>query len=129
MNRHETMHARLQARGIIPGSEPASENMAAWYAETGHHFYVMHSPGYGWALHAVHMGDPASSGLSIPLGHDDETAASRVAAEMRHPETVGHLRDMWLRASLNNDPTGRDPRARRMPTGQGDWISLDHYAR
>jgi hypothetical protein len=119
------MHRLLQGHGIIPASQARGP---MWQTELGHHLYVSHTPHAGWNLNAVHLGDPQGAGVDIPLGtHDEEEAARRVAAELRHPETVGHLRDQYLRAALNNDPTGLDQAARRVPTAAGDWTRLNHY--
>jgi len=120
------MRGLLRENGIFPASY-SEEDSPAWDAETGHHFVVHHSAAGGWGLSAMHLGDPSLGGIHVPLGHDDETAAQRVAAEMRHPETLGHLRDMYQRARLNNDPTGQDPWARRVPQRTGEWLNLHHY--
>ena len=121
------MHEMLRQQGIIPGSDRYEGGPPRWRTELGHHMNLSHTDAYGWNLSAHHMGDPVGAGLSVMLGHDDETAAARAAAEMRHPETLGHLRDQYLRAQLNNDPTGDDHRARRVPVSSGGWNVLDHY--
>jgi hypothetical protein len=125
-DQYDRMHQMLRERGVFPASWSAGD-APTWETETGHHFSVSHGHSYGWGLSMLHMGDPVGAGLHVPLGQDDETAASRVAAEMRHPETLGHLRDQYNRARLNNDPTGHDPQARRVPFATGDWVNLDHY--
>lgn len=121
------MHQLLKEHGVLPRSAPFNGDHPEWDTETGHHLYVTNTPGHGWNLSVVHMGDPGGAGLGVPLGHDDEQAAGRVAAEMRHPETLGHMRDQFLRASLNNDPTGRNWQARRVPSATGGWTELNHY--
>lgn len=126
-DQYDRMHQTLQDRGLIPRSAQPDGNIPLWRTEMGHHLNVSHGNSYGWGLNVLHMGDPSSAGFYVPLGHDDETAADRAAAEMRHPETLGHMRDQYLRARLNNDPTGDDHRARRVPFATGGWTGLSHY--
>lgn len=124
---YDRMHRMLQDRGLIPRSSQPGGDIPMWQTEMGHHLTVSHGNSYGWGLNMLHMGDPSGAGTYVPLGHDDETAADRAAAEMRHPETMGHLRDMYLRARLNNDPTGLDWKARRVPFSTGGWTELRHW--
>jgi hypothetical protein len=126
-DRYDRMHEMLRSQGIIPRSQKPTGTIPAWRTELGHDMSVHHVDGIGWSFNALHMGDPSGAGIEVPLGRDDETAALRVGEELRNRETLGHLRDQYLRASLNNDPTGNDHQSRRVPCSTGGWNRLDHY--
>jgi hypothetical protein len=60
--------------------------------------------------------------------HDESEVPGRLAAEFRHRETMGHMRDQYHRAYLNNDPSGVNAMTRTYEPGGGpDYIMLDHY--
>jgi hypothetical protein len=124
--RHHLLRSGIRLRDLPAGRSPE------WETESGHTMDVALHPQTGeWTMGATHYGDPTGNALRSMLGtHDESEIPGRLSAELRHRETTGHLRDMWLRASGNNDPTGRDEEAQRVPrymAANPQTIFLDHY--
>lgn len=117
MNRDPVNWANKTAReslGAAGVSLEPGEWTPTWRTEAGHTMGVHYFPEHGYSLSATHLGDPSGSTLVAPLGtHDPGQVAGRVLGRLREREILGHMRDMYLRAQNNNDPTGTRPGAQR----------------
>lgn len=129
--RNDLVRMHLYEAGV--SNEPpgrADGSPPRWRLETGHVLHVGLHPETGeWGLSVQHFGDPTGTRVVSMLGtHDEAEVPGQLAREFRHRETMGHMRDQYNRAYLNNDPSGRYARARVYEPGGGPpFIMLDHY--
>jgi hypothetical protein len=132
--RNALARASLAHAGIISSDEfwrhPSSPPQ--WRLETGHRIGVGVHPETGeYGMNVTHQGDPSGNTLVSMLGtHDESQIPDRLNQEFRHRETMGHLRDMYVRAANNNDPTGAHPEAQRVSrdwASDPQYIMLNHY--
>ncbi len=132
--RNALARVSLAQAGVIPSEEfwrhPTSP--PSWRIETGHDAAVGVHPDTGeYGLRVTHRGDPSGNTLISMLGtHEPEELPEALQREFRHHETLGHMRDMWLRASANGDPTGTSPQTQRVKrdyAADPRHIIVDHY--
>lgn len=131
---NEAVTRHLTDAGVMSRYDTESEvnGSPTWQVESGHHVSVSQHPLTGeWHMSATHFGDPSGNSLISALGtHDPAEVPGQLTREFRHRETLGHMQDMWRRASDNNDPTGAHPEAQRYSrrlAHDPQWIRLDHY--
>lgn len=132
--RNVLARASLAQAGVVPVEEYWRHPTAppSWRIETGHHVAVGVHPETGeYGLRVTHMGDPSGSTLISMLGtHDAAELPEALGREFRHRETMGHMRDMYVRAMHNGDPTGNDYEAQRFKRAHAtdpQTVMLDHY--
>jgi hypothetical protein len=129
-HRNNLARMHLYESGVSPDAPGhAGGSPPHWRLETGHRIAVGLHPDTGeWGLNIQHYGDPTGTRLISMLGtHDEADVPGQVAREFRHRETMGHMRDQWQRAYLNNDPSGMNPGVRTYESGGPEFITLDHY--
>lgn len=138
---YDEMRHALWQRGVLPHhpdqlaphlqrqypGHTAHGTLPMWRTELGHNILMMPPSGdEGWHFSIRHHGDPTMTMLRGDAGHDPEQAADTMARVLTHRGTMGHMRDMYQRAHLNNDPSGLDEAARRDPaTGRTNDIWLN----